>query len=71
MLKLSEPWVRHLLTQPETGMGYQIAIVNLKDGRVFQHVIIIGDEVHEVDCSPHVPFTNADILDIEVRNGLE
>jgi hypothetical protein len=71
MLKLSEYWVRHLLMQPETGMGYQIALVELKDGQVFERVVIMGDEIHEVDRSPHIPFEVADIHAIKVRSGLE
>lgn len=71
MLKLTEHWMRHLLMQPETGMGYQIALVELKDGQVFERVVIIGDEIHEVDRSPDIPFAVADIHDIKVRSGLE
>jgi len=71
MLKLTEHWVRHLLMQPETCMGHQIALVEVKDGQVFERVVIIGDEIHEVDRSPDIPFAVADIHDIKVRNGLE
>ena len=69
MLKLSERWVHDLLNQPETGMGYQIARVVLNDGRAFDRVIIIGDTIHEVDRSPDIPFTEADIQEIKVRSG--
>ncbi len=71
MLQLSERWVRYLLQQPETGMGYQIARVVLNDGRAFERVVIMGDTIHEVDRSPDIPFTEADIQDIKVRSGLE
>jgi hypothetical protein len=57
--------------QPGTGMGYRIALVELKDGQVFERVVIIGDVIHEVDRSPHIPFDVADILAIKVRSGLE
>ena len=32
MLKLSDKWGPRLRSQPETGMGYQVCIVTLKDG---------------------------------------
>ncbi len=71
MLKLSERWVQYLINQPETGMGYQIARVVLNDGSAFDRVVIMGDTIYEVDRSPDIPFTAADIQDIKVRSGLE
>ncbi len=71
MLKLSERWVHYLINQPETGMGYQIAHVVLNDGRAFDRVVVIGDTIHEVDRSPDIPFSEAEIHDIKVSGGLE
>lgn len=71
MVTLNEKWSEYLKWQPETGMGYQIAQVELKDGRVFNRVLILGDQIHEVDGSTTIPFSETDeIVSITVKSGL-
>ncbi len=71
MVMLNEKWSEYLKWQPETGMGYQIAKVELKDGRAFDHVLILGDQIHEVDRSTTIPFSEKDeIVAIRVQSGL-
>ncbi len=65
-LKLSKKWAPILLEQPETGMGYQIAVIVLNDGRRFENAVIAGGIVTEVAGSSEIPFTEADIQDIKV-----
>lgn len=71
MVTLNEKWSRYLKLQPETGMGYQIARVELRDGRVFSRVLILGDQIHEVDHATTIPFSEKDeIVAIKVQSGL-
>ena len=43
MLPLSGKWASKLAAEPETGMGYQIASILLKDGKRFDQVVIVGE----------------------------
>lgn len=68
-LQLSEKWAPVLIGQPETGMGYQIATVILKDGRRFPNVTIAGGTVTNVAGHGDVPFKDEEIADIVVTHG--
>ncbi len=71
MITLNKKWSEYLKSQPETGMGYQIARVVLDDGRAFDRVLILGDQIHEVDDSTTIPFSENDkIVAIKVQSGL-
>ena len=71
MVKLDAKWVDYLKAQPETGMSYQIARVELKNGRVFERVLIVENAICEVDHSTSIPFSEVDeIASIQVRSGL-
>jgi hypothetical protein len=61
MLELSNKWIPILLSQPETGMDYQIASVYLSDGRRFDRVLISGGYIKKVGESSAVPFTEESI----------
>ena len=52
-LKLSEPWSAFLLTQPESGMGYQRVDVRLDDDRELRDVVVLNAEMIELpeDCA--------------------
>ncbi len=39
-LQLSDKWLEHLSSQPETGMGYQICTITLKNGKEYKQAII-------------------------------
>ena len=45
MLPLSGKWASKLAAEPETGMGYQIASILLKDGKRFDQVVIVGEKL--------------------------
>lgn len=70
MIALSERWAPRLIGQPETGMGYQIATVVLRDGRRFERVTIVGGVITKVDGIEGIPFTESEISDIVVTHGL-
>ena len=68
-LTLSGMWERMLLAQPETGMGYQVCDVVLKDGHVYKGVVICNTElVTKVPGVSTIPFREADIEDIRVTH---
>ncbi len=69
MLALSNRWAPILISQPETGMNYQIASVFLKDGRRFDHVVITGGYITQVGESKDIAFTEEDIDKIVVDTG--
>jgi hypothetical protein len=68
MIKLSERWAKQLTSQPETGMGYQVATVFLKDGRHFDQVMIVGGVITSVKKDPTIPFVEDDIDRIVVTH---
>ena len=68
MISLGDKWVPVLLSQPETGMGYQIASVFLRDGRRFDRVTITQGVITQIDGKKEVPFKEEDIKDIRVTH---
>ena len=43
-IKLKKKWVEYLASVPESGMGYQIVDVTLKDGRVLKNTVVFNAE---------------------------
>lgn len=68
MLRLSSKWAEFFQSQPETGMGYVIATVILKDGRKYQRATIIGGVVSSLDGSPAIPFAEDEISEFVVTH---
>jgi hypothetical protein len=66
MLALDKRWAKVLISQPETGMGHQVATVQLKDGRQFEHVVIVGGAITSINGDPTIPFAEVEIDDIVV-----
>jgi hypothetical protein len=69
MLALSNKWAPILVSQPETGMDYQIASVFLKDGRRFDRVVIVGGQITKIGEDKDIPFKEEDIDRIVVNHG--
>lgn len=69
MIRLSDKRAERLASQPETGMGYQIATVILKDGRRIEQVTVIGGVISNAGGVKELTFTEADIIDIVVTHG--
>jgi hypothetical protein len=65
---LPDRWSKFLVTQPETGMDYQIVAVTLRDGRVIDDVVVVGGSAVEVRACTEVPFDPAEITHIEVTH---
>lgn len=68
-LELSEKWGPVLIGQPETGMGYQITTVKLRDGRFFPNVTIVCGVITEVEGHQVIPFKEEEIAEIVVTHG--
>lgn len=68
-LVLSDKWVPILKLQPETGTGYQIGSVYLKNGKHFKGVRIIEGRISSVRDERKIPFTEAEIDKILIDHG--
>ena len=68
MIALSDKWGPKLVAQGETGMGYQIASIVLKDGRRFDRVVIVEGNITQVKDVEGVPFSEDQIDQIIVTH---
>jgi len=68
MLELSNKWATVLASQRETGMGYQVVTIRLKDGRKFAGVTVVGGVINRVAGAEAIPFAEGDIEDIVVTH---
>ena len=68
MLILGARWAKTLASQPETGMGYQIATILLKDGRKFDRVMIVEGRITSIANSEDIPFSEEQIAQIIVTH---
>lgn len=69
MIKLSEKLAIDLAAMPETGMGYHVVNVELKDGRKFEQVIIIEGLISEIRGLKEIPFTEDQIDKINLTHN--
>jgi hypothetical protein len=65
MLILSAKWARAVISLPEIRMGSQLATVRLKDGRKFDHVLIVEGHITKIAGNDNIPFTEDEIDQIE------
>ena len=68
MLELSNKWAKALASQRETGMGYQVVTIRLKDGRQFAGVTVVGGVINRVEGAQSIPFAEDDIEHIVVTH---
>ena len=64
MITLSTKWKTELASKPETGMGYQVVSVVLKDGQKFDQVAIVEGRITEIRGRKDIPFTEDQIVQI-------
>jgi len=58
-----------LKSQPETGMGYQIVTVKMKDGKEFERVQVLdARDIGTVDGMTDIPFNPYDIESVVVTH---
>ncbi|MGH2644691.1 MAG: hypothetical protein ACRDE2_12130 [Chitinophagaceae bacterium] len=68
MLKLSNKWSKILISQLETGMGYQVASIILKDGKRYDQAVIVGGVITKIHNMASIPFKEEDIKEILVTH---
>ena len=69
MKMLPDKWVKVILREPETGMGYTIVTVLLGDGRRYERVVIDSGYITKVYGYNNIPFDPADIANIIVTHN--
>jgi hypothetical protein len=60
----SGKWKETIRALPETGMGYSVVTVALKDGRVFKQAVIDSGHLARIRGIADVPFKEDDITEI-------
>jgi hypothetical protein len=68
MLQLSSKWAEFFRSRPETGMGYVIVTVVLKDGRRFPRTAVTGSTIGSIEGSPVIPSTEDEIAEFIVSH---
>ena len=68
MLQLGDRWADVLARERESGMGYQVVTIRLKDGRQFAGVTVVGGVINRVAGAEAIPFAEGDIEDIVVTH---
>lgn len=63
-LQLPSRWTSYLLSQPESGMGYQRVALRLRDGRTIADVLVFNAEQAEIKES--VELRPEEIVEITV-----
>lgn len=69
MLKLPDEWAPASLAKRETGMGYQLATVRLRNGTQYNDVVVQGGYITSVGGSPDIPFGANEIVTIDVASS--
>ncbi len=68
-LRLGVSWAAVLNRQPESGMGYQVVSIVLKDGRRIDNVTIVDGTISSAAGSEQLPFVEEDIVEIIVTHA--
>jgi hypothetical protein len=61
-------WQQKVRALPETGMGYTVVSLTLRDGRRFEQAIIDSGWLSKVRGLSDIPFTEGDITDIHASH---
>ncbi len=61
MIELPPKWIKWLVQQPETGMGYYVVTVVLKDGRSIERVVIDSGYISRIYGLDEIVFKVEDI----------
>jgi len=64
-VRLSKKWIDKLVTLPESGMGYQVVDVHLKNGAIIKKIIIVNCCI--LINQNNLSFSENDIQDIELH----
>ena len=58
----------HLKNAEETGIGYQVVSVRLKDERIFEQVVISEGCIIEVRGHKEIPFTPDEVVSVSLTH---
>ena len=53
-----------MASKPETGTGYQVVTVILKDGKKFDQVAVVEGQIADIRGRKDIPFTEEEIAEI-------
>jgi len=62
-MRLSQKWVVKLSNLPESGMGYQVVDITLKNGRVHKNILVYNCQ----EIKKFVLFREDQIVDIKIH----
>jgi len=68
LVPIPNGFVDHLKGAEETGMGYQIVSVQLRDGRSFDQVVTSEGCIIEVRGHKEIPFSPEDVASVSVNH---
>ena len=68
MILLTGKWAAGLAAKPETGMGYQVVSIRLKDGQKFDQVVVVQGQISGIRGRKDIPFSEDQIAEIEVTH---
>lgn len=68
MLQLSNKWGPELISKPETGLGYQIVSVVLKNGVRYDQVVVESGVITRIRNYATIPFNEDAIAEIIVTH---
>jgi hypothetical protein len=71
ILVLGDRWAEVLTSQPETGIGYQIVSIRLKDGRRIDNVTVAGGIISRLPETVPDWFSDEEIENIVVPHGTD
>ena len=61
-------WLTTVQLLPETGMGYTVVTVRLKDGRIFEQAVIDSGCLSRIRGRADIPFGESDIAQIKATH---
>lgn len=65
-IKLNKDWIEYFCSLPESGMGYQIVDITLKDGRVLKNIVVFNAEELELPLEKELDVE--DIKEVQLCN---
>lgn len=68
-LKLLDSQIELLSKLPETGMGYQIVILTLKQGVVMHNVTVLNSEFIQIEDNLNLKVNDIEKIELECNNA--
>lgn len=68
MVSLPKKWITELASKPETGMGYHVVSIVLRDGRRIEQAVVVEGRITEIKGYRDVRFSADDIAELIVTH---